>query len=289
MKTTLLSLIALSLLLNPLPAQGGRPRKDAPKQETLGDADKKADKKKDAKDSKVKPAPTPKEALELLRKLKKEKLEDLKVEMLEEAGRCDDPGVATKIAAYLKDKRDELRIAAIRALRYMKNKKALPLLLAAAGSFEKDKVAGPEYYMALGQQGDPKAIKTIIHRAWEPIGQELFNAKIKALTHIRSPKTVAELEKLNRKFRRNRYGARRREILNAIEILIDEQAPKGDRNKRLAWIREAPKKEVPIEPSKLPKNRINAYKKLWRRPDEKSQEEKGKGKKRRKKKRRSQA
>ncbi len=288
MKSTRLSLLTLALLAATLPAQGGiektqggdpSPSREGsqPRKQAQQRGQKKA---ADAKKNKLTPPPTPKEALELLAKIKKEKLEDQQVELLEKAGRCDDAKIAAKIAPYLKDKRDELRIAAIRALRYMTNKKAFPSLLAAASQFEKDKVAGPEFYLALGQHANPKAIAKIIHRAWEPINKELFKAKIQALAHIRSPKTVAELEKLNRKFKSNRHGVNRREVLKAIELLIDEKMPKGNRTERMAWVREALKKPVPLEPKNLPKNYISAYKKLWQRPEEKAQEKaKKKGKK----------
>ena len=283
MKSIRLSLIAFALLAVSLPAQVGV-KKDpggdqAPKQEGR-------QKGKPAGDKKLTPAPTPKEALDLLAKIKKEKLEDLQVELLEKAGRCDDAKVAAKIAPYLKDKRDELRIAAIRSLRYMKNKKAFTALLAAVSQFEKDKAAGPEFFLALGQHANPKAISKIIHRAWEPANKELFKAKIQALTHIRSSKTVEALEKLNRKFKAGRHGVNRREVLKAIELLIDEKMPKGNRTDRMAWVRDALKKPVTHEPKNLPKNYISAYKKLWRRPEEKT-EKKNKNNKRKKREKKS--
>jgi hypothetical protein len=285
MKATPLNWLALALLTISLPSQIGVEKTSGIQvPNSKSPQEKPPEKKKEgkARDAKIAPAPTPKEALDLIQKVKKEKLEDLQVELLEKAGRCDDAQVATKIAPFLKDKRDDLRIAAIRSLRFMRNKKALPALLSAASQFEKDKVAGPEYFLALGQHGNPKSISKIIHRAWEPLSKEIFKAKIQALAHIRSSKTVSELEKLNRKFKAGRHGINRREVLKAIELLIDEKMPKSDRSKRMEWVREASKKPVPLEPKNLPKNYISAYKKLWKRPDEKIPHPKKKKKRKKK-------
>ncbi|GEM_PF-6506847 len=271
MTVTASKLLAFVLISVSLPAQAQIDKAPQNQSTSQGSKQNKAQKeKKAAKEIKLAPAPTPKEALELLAKIKKEKLEDLQVELLEKAGRCDDPKVAAKIAPYLKDKRDEIRIAAIRALRYMKNKKAFPALMAAASKFEKDKATGPEFFLALGQHANPKAIPVLIHHAWEPIPKELYKAKIQALAHIRSSRAVAELEKLNRKFRSGRHNNKRKELIKAIEILIDEKMPKGDKSKRMAWIREATKKSIPMEPTHLPKILLSAYKKLWQRPEEKT-------------------
>ncbi|GEM_PF-5716169 len=249
--------------------QGQDPRVESPKEEA-GPQD-------------PKKIPEPREALALLEEARKTKDPAKRAGLVEHAGRRDDRLVARALGPFLADKEAAVRKAAILALRYMRNEEALKTLLKAAKRFEKDKETGPDFYLALGQQGREAAIPVLEYRAWNPQYGSLFRARIQALAHIRSRRSLKALERISRKFRR--HGWMLEQIKEAFELLVDERPPKGRKKGRRSeiarWIQKKVKEgKVAIEPRNLPRKILQRYERTWRRPGEKK--DGGSGKKKRK-------
>jgi hypothetical protein len=112
-----------------------------------------------------------------------------------------------------------------------------------------------------------------MHRAWNPASAKIFQARIKATAHIRSPASIQELIKLNNKFRPagrriNKRGPTgpRRQITQALELLTSQSAPQKGEEWR-AWMLKIKKvTKVAAEPKGLTQRELAAYKQTWQQP-----------------------
>ncbi|RMH01868.1 MAG: HEAT repeat domain-containing protein [Planctomycetota bacterium] len=115
---------------------------------------------------------------------------------LEELGSIEDKAVVKAVAAGLKSKDKLVKTAAIRALRYNPSSAALDELLKRAKdkSIIEDPELAVEYYYALGQHGDRKAVKVLADDLFSGAkGDKVAKARIAALGHIRHKDSVDEL------------------------------------------------------------------------------------------------
>ncbi len=157
----------------------------------------------------------------------------------------------------------------MRALRYMRNDEAFKVLSKAAHRLSKDPEVGADYFLALGQHGREEALPILAKDAWDPRSAKLFKARMQAIAHIRSPRSLAVLVELDRKFRTYRHRGMHERIREAFELLVDERAPKGPRYVVARWMKEKAKAgRVPPRPARLRPKRLKAYENLWRRPGE---------------------
>lgn len=190
------------------------------------------------------------------------------------AAKTDDDRIAKTIGKALRDKDASVQGAAIQALRYMQSKAALTQLLRAEKRFEKDPELGPSYYLALGQAGDERALTVLMHRAWDPETVDIFRARMMAAAHIRSTKSVKELDRLYNKFqparaggRRDvRLGAYRKHLSKAMELLTGIEAPRETEARRAWWLEAKKVRSVTPEPTGLPARDLRSYEKLWAPP-----------------------
>lgn len=139
---------------------------------------------------------TPEKAVELLEAAEKSKQFDLILAALEETGRVADKKVVKEISGFLKHKDAEIRYEAIRALRYNQDESAIDALLKVKKTkeiIEDDRLA-EEYYYALGQHGDKKAIKVLADNLNKTNrGDKVTRARILALGRIREVESVEAL------------------------------------------------------------------------------------------------
>ncbi len=115
---------------------------------------------------------------------------------IEELGMIEDKQVVKAVAAALKSKDKLVQTAAIRALRYNPSPEALDELLKRKKdkSIIEDAELAVEYYYALGQAGDPKAIDVVSDDLFSGArGDKVARARIAALGHIRDKDSVDEL------------------------------------------------------------------------------------------------
>lgn len=115
---------------------------------------------------------------------------------IEELGMAADKKVVKAVAAGLKSKDKLVKTAAIRALRYNAEPGALTELLKRKKdkSIIEDPELAVEYYHALGQAGDRKAIAVLTDDLFTSAkGDKVARARIASLGHIRHKDSVDEL------------------------------------------------------------------------------------------------
>jgi hypothetical protein len=194
-----------------------------------------------------------------------------KVAAVRKAAKVDHEKIAAALARPLADKEPTVRKAAVLGLRYMKNPAALTSLLAAAERFREDAEVGPAYYMALGQHGDEKALPVLMDGSWNEKETRTFDARMSAVAHIRSNKSVEELMDLWNKTGRGKTGANfgpRTQYVNRALRMLTGQKELGTAEEWRAWWREHKDGfKVSAEPKNLGKSDQNAWKVLWSGPD----------------------
>jgi HEAT repeats len=222
-----------------------------------------------AQDSSVgKPDPAAiKQAVAALQQARTSKDTAVRIAAIDTAAKIDADDVARQIGRTLYDKQSDVRKAALRALRYMSSKAALDQLLRAKTRMIKDVDLQESYYMALGQHGSTKALPVLVYRAWNPRNRKLLSARVSAIAHIRSPKSVAALVEIETKSSGRRRG--RSAVLPGLELLVGIPYPKQRRGgPEVAnwWQTVRSAKSVTAEPRGLPAKTLASYKRRWAAP-----------------------
>ena len=139
----------------------------------------------------------PAEALEKLKIAEKAGIETVLLESIEEFADIKDKKVIAEIATHLKHKSENIRYAALKALRFNEDPESLSRLL----KFSKDKRLKTdtnyhvEYIYALGQKADKKAAKIIKDDLVmsSAVDQKILAAKVLALGRIREIDSIETL------------------------------------------------------------------------------------------------
>lgn len=139
---------------------------------------------------------TPEQAREMLESAVKSKQLDLIFVAIEEAGRIDDDKLVKQLGDLLKHKDGEVRRLSLTALRYNPNEDSLDVLLKHKKNkaILEDEIAAEQYYFALGQKGDKKALKVLTDGLSKTNrGDKVTRARILALGRIRDTDSVEAL------------------------------------------------------------------------------------------------
>jgi HEAT repeat protein len=140
--------------------------------------------------------PTPEQARELLETAVKSKQLDLIFAAIEETGRIADAKLVKQLGDLLKHKDGEVRRLSLQALRYNKHEDSLDALLKHKKNkaILEDELAAEQYYFALGQKGDKKALKVLTDGLSKTNrGDKVTRARILALGRIRDTDSVEAL------------------------------------------------------------------------------------------------
>ncbi len=193
-----------------------------------------------------------------------------KAEALAAAVSVDDARVADAVAPFLRDGDGGVRSAAVRALRYVKNEKALQRLMDVEKDRDvrKDEDLLAEIVYAIGQHGSPKGLPALIDGVWSGTVDKSLLARFLAIAHIRDRASIETLIKLldqgvAKGGPRNSHAGpvfRALKLLTGRDLGDDVQAWK-------AWWRAAGNTfEVPAEPVGLDEKEAKAWQRLWAPP-----------------------
>ena len=201
-----------------------------------------------------------------------------RLEALEKHGSVNDPKVVDLIAKGLKDKEAAVQLAAVEALRWMPHPDALGEL---HGTFKRDKKLRKNpalyeaYVWAIGQHGSEASIDLLVDGALASAPRKVQEARIHALGHIRSKRSVEELMDLLQKTGRGwRRGGQpmMAEISSSLHVLTGEDFGR-DEETWLDWWRKNEKDfEITASPEGLGKREERAWKRLWTRPEPESED-----------------
>ena len=139
---------------------------------------------------------TPERAVELLEAADKSGELDLIFIAIEDAGRVADKKVVKELSGFLKHKDAEVRYLTVQTLRYNQDEEALKVLLKQKSNKKilEDERCAEEYYYALGQKGDKRAIKILSDDLNKTNrGDKVTRARILALGRIREVESVEAL------------------------------------------------------------------------------------------------
>ncbi|GAB4138554.1 MAG: hypothetical protein Fur0037_04330 [Planctomycetota bacterium] len=183
-------------------------------------------------------------------------------------GRTKDVEVVKLVAKALAHKEPIVRKAAIAALRFNEHEKAFDALLHAPRErlLADDDVA-VDYYLALGQKGDPKALPILTQGLHIGRGSKVVKARVQAIGRIRTPQAVAELMQ----FLKSGKGGGRRggghnphlaDIVLSLAVLTG-QTFGNDANAWIRWWADHDEGyKLPAE-SELGKKQGRQWQKLW--------------------------
>jgi HEAT repeat protein len=139
---------------------------------------------------------TPEQARALLEAAVKSKQLDLIFAAIDETGRIADEKIVKELGELLKHKDGEVRLLCLKALRYNQHEDSLDVLLKHKKNkaILEDEIAAEEYYYALGQKGDKKALKVLTDGLSKTNrGDKVTRARILALGRIRETESVEAL------------------------------------------------------------------------------------------------
>lgn len=139
---------------------------------------------------------TPEKALEMLETAVKSKQLDLIFVAVQDAGAVPDKKVVKELGKLLKHTDGEVRFETLKALRYNAHDEATSVLLKAKSNkaIIEDERCAEEYYYALGQKGDKKAIKILADNLNKTNrGDKVTRARILSLGRIREVESVEAL------------------------------------------------------------------------------------------------
>lgn len=229
------------------------------------------------------PAVAPAEAARRIREvLKGGETDDVLLE-LEELGRIPHRDVVKAVARGIQHEDPAVREAALQALRFNPHPEALKALLGMARRKKllQDPDFAREWYLALGQKGDARALKPLADGllvSRNVVEQEVAKARILALGRIRDPKAVEAIMGVllqgGGKRARHPYMA---EIRVAMFVLTGEdQGP--DMTAWIRWWNENKRRirVLPEEPEIPDKAIRRRWREMWRDPlaEEETEEEK---------------
>ena len=139
---------------------------------------------------------TPEQARELLETAVKSKQLDLIFAAIDETGRIADKKLVKQLGDLLKHKDGEVRRLSLQALRYNEHEDSLDALLKHKKNkaILEDEIVAEQYYLALGQKGDKKALKVLTDGLSKTNrGDKVTRARILALGRIRDTDSVEAL------------------------------------------------------------------------------------------------
>lgn len=222
------------------------------------------------------PSATPSQAAVLLRQALRSKATGPEASAaallaIREHGLTPEGAIAKVLGSALRHKDPEVRLAALAALRGNVAPESLGALLGAADAAEllADEHAAAEYYLALGQKGDARALPVLVEGLHVSRGSPVVNARILAIGHIRSPDSVAALMRFLKsggsgsgKAKRSR-NPHMRDLATALTVLTGESFGAD----ATAWIRWWTEHEhgyaLPDFPPELPKRTKRTWSSLW--------------------------
>ncbi|KAA3609417.1 MAG: hypothetical protein DWQ01_08780 [Planctomycetota bacterium] len=213
---------------------------------------------------------SPKEIAEAIKEALKGDDASVAVNILKNQGVVADKVVVKAVGGGFSHKDPAVRLEALRALRFNEDKYALSQLLK-IGKDKKlmdDPKFAAEYYMALGQKGDSKAISTIVKNlVLDNGGNQVTKARLISLGKIRDKKSVEELMSFMVQGKARRQNPYMKEISVSLVILTGEMYRARDQWQ--AWWNDNKRTfKVAKEPAALPKNEQRKWDMLWRHPDE---------------------
>ncbi|MCH2100436.1 MAG: hypothetical protein MK209_00720 [Planctomycetes bacterium] len=139
---------------------------------------------------------TPEKALAMIEAAVKSKQLDLIFIAVQDAGKVPDKKVVKELSKLLKHKDSEVRFETVNALRYNAHDEATNVLLKAKSNkaIIEDERCAEEYYYALGQKGDKKAVKILADNLTKTNrGDKVTRARILSLGRIREVESVEAL------------------------------------------------------------------------------------------------
>ncbi len=197
---------------------------------------------------------------------------------IEEMGMIEGKAVVKAVAAGLKSKDKLVKTAAIRALRYNPDAGAVSELLKRKKdkSIIDDPELAVEYYYALGQAGDRKAIDVIADDLFSGAkGDKVARARIAALGHIRHKDSVDELMgyMVSSGGRRGGGGPRyQQDVRLALIILTGEDYGTSSTDWLKWWGDNKSKLKISPEEWPLPNNKMQRqWRLMWATPAEKEE------------------
>ncbi len=198
------------------------------------------------------------------------------VEAIETYGHMTDPAVIRAIAKSLWHRDVDLKAAGLAAVRFNEDDSALTELLKARKHKELiiDPVLGPEYYLALGQHGDPRAFSTLATGLSSSSRRDSrVRSRILALGRIRSRTSLGTLIKYAS--RRGRY---RGEVRMSLAALTGRDLGADPREWAAWWKLKGAKYEVGAVEKNLPPRLAKGWQRVWRKPSDEQVQKKGKKK-----------
>ena len=218
------------------------------------------------------PAPDPAEAIERLQTTFADKDPGRALAAVEACGRIANDDVVKQVAKGLSHKEPLVQRAVLQALRHNPQPAALAALLAAAGNeklLSDDKVAA-DYYLALGQKGDAKALPVLTKGLHVDRGSEVAGARILAIGHIRSPQSVAELMQMLRSAGGGRRGGGGNPHMKDLRLALCALTGEDFGGDTTAWIQWWADHDngykLPAREGKLPKGLARTWETTWRDP-----------------------
>jgi hypothetical protein len=197
------------------------------------------------------------------------------VEAIEAYGHMTDPAVIRAIAKTLRHRDVDMQAAGVAALRFNKSDSALAELLKVRkhkGLIE-DAVVGPEYYLALGQQGNLKAFSTLATNLNPSRRKDnRIRSRVLALGRMRSRTSLETLIKYV-----SRGGKYRNEVRMSLAALTGLDLGKDAREWAGWWKLKGVSYQVSAVEKNLPPRLAKGWERVWRKPsDEPAQKKKKK-------------
>jgi len=165
---------------------------------------------------------TPDKAVYILSEAMKTKELDLIFGAIEDTGLVDDKRIVKLLGDALKHKDSEVRLEALKALRFNEHADALKALLKLKKNkaIVEDELCAEEYYFALGQKADKKAIDILSDDlATTNRGDKVTRARILSLGRIRDADSVKALIDVMNSGAGRRQHPQMREISTALTVL----------------------------------------------------------------------
>jgi HEAT repeat protein len=199
----------------------------------------------------------------------------LQVQAIREAAPHADAKLAKKIGRGLPNDDLEVQRAAVMALRFMTNKEALSQLLKARKTFDRNDDLGSAYFLALGQHGDEQALPVLLDGAFNSKTNAIFRARIQAVGHIRSVRSVEGLIELFGKASRgrNHNGNQAGEIFDALRLLTGYTEARTADEWRKWWREHQSGFKVSEQPHGLNQRDLREYQRQWATLQERTERE----------------
>lgn len=214
--------------------------------------------------------PNPQDAVAAIKEALKGDDAAVAASTLKNSGTIADKTVVKATLGGFSHKEPSVRLEALRALRFNEDRSAFTELLKISRNKKlmDDEKFAAEYYLSLGQKGDPKAIKTITKGMVVESERSMeVRARIGALGNIRDRRSVEELMAF---FVQGRGRARHpytRDISVSLVVLTGEQY--ANRDQWLKWWGDNKRSfKIEDEPGELPKQYQRKWDAMWEHPDD---------------------